>query len=71
MSKALPLETAINIAGSQSALSRLTGVPQPTLSRWLHRYGGRVSAEAAVAIEKATGVSRRELRPDLWSQEAA
>ncbi len=71
MTKLNPLQTAIDIAGSQSALSRLTGVPQPTLSRWLHRYGGRVSAEAAVAIERATGVSRQELRPDLWSEEAA
>lgn len=71
MPKPLPLARAIEIAGSQSALARLTGHSQPNISRWLRLHGGRVPAEAAVAIEKATGVSRRELRPDLWSQEAA
>jgi DNA-binding transcriptional regulator YdaS (Cro superfamily) len=66
-----PLETAIARAGSQSALARAIGVPQPYVWRWLRQRGGVVPAEAAIAIEKAVGVPRHELRPDLWSKESA
>lgn len=66
MAKTPPLQRAIEIAGSQSALSRLTGISQSNYSRWLRLYGGRVSAEAAIAIEGAVGIPRHELRPDLW-----
>jgi len=64
------LHEAVKIAGSQSALSRLIGVTQQHISHLL-RTGKPVSAEQAVKIEKATGVPRHRLRPDLWESEAA
>lgn len=70
MVKKTPLQRAIAKAGSQAALARLTGISQPNFSRWL-KAGRPVPAEAAIAIEKAVGVSRTELRPDLWPAEDA
>ncbi len=61
-----PLQRAVQVAGSQSALARLIGVRQGTLWKWL--VTGRVPAEYAVPIEFAAGrlVTRYELRPDIF-----
>lgn len=59
------LERAVELAGGQSALARAIGKSQSHIWHWL-KVAKRVPAEAAVAIEKATGVSRKELRPDLY-----
>jgi DNA-binding transcriptional regulator YdaS (Cro superfamily) len=59
------LEEAIRIAGSQSALARLVGVKQAHVWNWLYR-DKRVPAEYVLLIEKATGVSRHLLRPDIY-----
>lgn len=61
------LERAVELAGGQSALARAIGKSQSHIWHWL-KVAKRVPAEAAVAIEKATGVPRRELRPDLYAQ---
>lgn len=57
---------AVALAGSESKLSRATGYSQPAINK--ARRKGRVSAELAIAIERATkgAVSRHELRPDLF-----
>jgi DNA-binding transcriptional regulator YdaS (Cro superfamily) len=51
-------------------LARQLNVDKATVSRWMH---GRIPAERVLAIEQATGISRHELRPDLYpaSDEAA
>jgi TorA maturation chaperone TorD len=59
------LERAVELAGGQSALARAIGKSQSHIWHWL-KVAKRVPAEAAVAIEKATGVTRQELRPDLY-----
>ena len=61
------LERAVELAGGQSALARAIGKSQSHIWHWL-KVAKRVPAEAAVAIEKATGIPRRELRPDLYAQ---
>jgi TorA maturation chaperone TorD len=61
------LERAVEAAGGQSALARAIGKSQSHIWHWL-KVAKRVPAEAAVAIEKATGVTRQELRPDLYVQ---
>ena len=63
---AIPLNRAISIAGSQSALARQINVKQAHIWYWLKT--GRVPAEYALAIEAATGgrVSCQELRPDIY-----
>lgn len=60
------LERAIAAVGGVSALSRALGVAQPTVSNWR-----RIPSERVLAAETATGVSRSDLRPDLYPAEAA
>lgn len=59
------LERAIGAAGGVNALARALGVSQPSVSNW-----ERVPAERVLAVETLTGVSRSELRPDLYPAEA-
>jgi hypothetical protein len=59
------LKEAIAKAGGQTNLGKLIGVSQGHVSQWLRR--GRVPATRAISIEKATGVSRKDLRPDVFS----
>lgn len=66
----LGLENAISKAGGQVALAALLGIRQSHISNWKNR-GKRVPAEWVLKIERATGVSRHELRPDLYPLEAS
>ena len=58
---------AVRCCGSQERLAAAIGTSQSRVSRLLLRQT-KVTAEDAVAIEKATdgAVSRWCLRPDLW-----
>lgn len=62
------LKEAIRLAGSQAELARRIGKKQAHVWNWLNR-DGRIPAEAVLPIESATGVSRSELRPDLYPAE--
>ena len=55
------LQQAIHAVGGISALARLLGVAQPSVSGWM-----RVPAERVAAVEAVTSVSRSILRPDLY-----
>jgi DNA-binding transcriptional regulator YdaS (Cro superfamily) len=59
------LETAIALLGSQAKLADACGVTQASV--WQAKEAGRVSAELALLIERATGgrITARQLRPDL------
>lgn len=59
------LKEAITIAGGQSALARAIGVQQCHVWNWLNR-NKKVPAQHVLNIEKATGVSRHDLRPDIY-----
>jgi DNA-binding transcriptional regulator YdaS (Cro superfamily) len=63
------LKHAIDRCGTQSELARAIGKTQGHISQWLIR--GKVPAESVLPIERVTGVSRHELRPDLYPREAA
>jgi DNA-binding transcriptional regulator YdaS (Cro superfamily) len=62
------IEEAIALVGSEAKLGDACGKSQNAI--WAAKRAGRVSAELAVAIERATGgrMPRWRLRPDLWSQ---
>ena len=64
----LALLRAIAIAGTQGLLAEKIGVTQQALSKWL-RTDGLCSNRFVAAIEAATGVSRHELRPDIYPVE--
>jgi len=61
------IQEAVSIAGSQSALARSVGVSQPTVWNWLRR--SKIAPEFVIPVEKATGVSRHDLAPDLYPKE--
>lgn len=66
------LKKAIEIAGGQLPLAREIGTGQATIWKWLNRSAGPVpTSRYVLAIERATGVSRQELRPDLYPVEEA
>ncbi|PTQ89816.1 transcriptional regulator [Agitococcus lubricus] len=62
------LQKAIDIAGGQHALAKICQTSQPRIWNWMNR-DKKVPAEFVLTIEKATGVSRHELRSDLYPLE--
>jgi DNA-binding transcriptional regulator YdaS (Cro superfamily) len=60
-----PIQRAIDQAGGLVALAGLLRVAPSTLSEWR-----RIPAERVLAVEQASGVSRHELRPDLYPESA-
>lgn len=56
------LRTAIEKAGSKAKLARLLGGITPqAIGQWR-----RAPVERVLALEKATGVTRYQLRPDIY-----
>jgi DNA-binding transcriptional regulator YdaS (Cro superfamily) len=59
------IHRAADAIGGQTALARALGLKsQGSIQTWLKL--GRVPAERVLRIEALTGVSRHELRPDLY-----
>lgn len=63
------LHVAVAATGSQSAFAALVGVKQPAVSKWL-RENKPLPPEHVLAVEAATGVSKHDLRPDIYPREA-
>jgi DNA-binding transcriptional regulator YdaS (Cro superfamily) len=55
------LRLAIEAAGGMGQLGRKLGISAQAVQQWR-----RVPAHQIVAVEKATGIPREELRPDLY-----
>ncbi len=64
------LKRACDVVGSQERLAELIGTRQSLVWYWLNRSKKGVPAEFVLPIERATGVSRSDLRPDLFADEA-
>jgi DNA-binding transcriptional regulator YdaS (Cro superfamily) len=60
---------AVRAAGSQAELARIIGKPQQTVNDAVVS-GRRIWPEEVLKIEAATGVSRHDLRPDLYPRES-
>ena len=58
------LRKAVEIAGGQTALAGQIGKTQGHISKWLQR--GNIPPESVLPIERATGIPRHELRPDIY-----
>lgn len=63
------IEQAIRAAGSQSGLARTLGIKPQAVQKWAAT--GRIPSERVIEVERATGVSRQLLRPDLYPEELA
>ena len=64
--KAAALKRAIEIAGGQAELARLIGITAQAISQW-----DEVPPLRVLVVERVSGVSRHELRPDLYPLEEA
>lgn len=60
------LKRACDSVGGQKPLASRIGTSQSMVWYWLVRAKKGVPAEYVIAIERATGVSRYELRPDVF-----
>lgn len=60
---------AVGIAGGQSSLAAVTPLTQQTISNRLKKGIPLQSGAEVLAVEAATGVSRHDLRPDLYPRE--
>jgi DNA-binding transcriptional regulator YdaS (Cro superfamily) len=58
------LDRAIEKAGGPSGLARSLQVKPNVVTNW--RLRGQVPAEQVLAVEAATGISRHDLRPDVF-----
>ncbi len=61
---------AVNLAGGQTALASICGCTQGNIWQLL-RKESPLPAEYVLAAERATGVSRHDLRPDIYPREEA
>ncbi len=62
------LQRAVSIIGSQPKTAALLGVSQTAVSKWV-RLGKPLPANHVLAIEAATGISRHDLRPDIYPRD--
>ena len=60
------LNKAIEKAGGLRALARILNIRHQSIMQW-----DKIPARHIVPIERATGVPREELRPDLYLREDA
>ncbi|WP_366128582.1 transcriptional regulator [Acetobacter senegalensis] len=51
--------------GGRAEFACACGVSRAAVWKWIQR--DRIPAERCIAIERATGISRTQLRPDLFS----
>ena len=58
------LARAVRLAGSQSAFGRLIGKRQSTVHEWLK--ANALPPEHVLTVERETGISRHDLRPDVY-----
>ena len=58
------VQDAANRLGSVVELARGLGIKHPALFRWR-----QVPAERVLQIEKLTGISRHDMRPDIYPRE--
>lgn len=64
-----PIQKAVSAAGSQTALARALGCTPQNVQHMCAT--GNVPAKHVLKIEASTGVSRTELRPDLYPESSA
>ena len=62
------LARAVDLLGGQAAMARLLKVSQPSVFGWIKRGKG-LPADHALAVEAATGVSKHDLRPNIYPRD--
>lgn len=62
------LTQAVEVAGGQTALAAICDISQTAVWKWL-QSSKRMPAEYVLRTEAATGISRHDLRPDIYPRE--
>lgn len=62
------LQSCVDSSGSQSQMARDLGVSQTAVWKWL-QSSKRMSAEYVLTAERLYGVSRHDLRPDIYPRD--
>lgn len=62
------LQRAVDLAGSQSKFAEAIGTSQQNVSNWVAK-GKSLPAEYVLAAERVLGISRHDLRPDIYPLE--
>jgi DNA-binding transcriptional regulator YdaS (Cro superfamily) len=70
MNQLTALKKAVELAGGQTALARAVDAKQVNVWSWLNR-SKKTPPEYVIPVEKATGISRHKLRPDIYPEETA
>jgi DNA-binding transcriptional regulator YdaS (Cro superfamily) len=65
----LPVQLAIDAAGGESKLARQCGITPQAVQGWRRRK--RIPPERVLQIERITGISRHDLRADLYPLESS
>jgi DNA-binding transcriptional regulator YdaS (Cro superfamily) len=63
------VDLAVEAAGGILELAKLCGITYESVRKWKVRK--RLPPERVLEVERFTGVSRHDLRPDLYPREAA
>lgn len=61
--------SAIEKAGGQTALAKICGCTQGAIWQMLNKDDAQLSTQFVLKVEAATGVSRHDLRPDVYPRE--
>jgi DNA-binding transcriptional regulator YdaS (Cro superfamily) len=64
------LTRAVEAAGSQAKFADAIGASQQLVSYWLSKKK-MLPAEYVLPAEKSLGISRHDLRPDIYPRESA
>jgi DNA-binding transcriptional regulator YdaS (Cro superfamily) len=64
------LQAAVTAARSQRNFAKKLGVAQTTVWKWL-QSSKKLPAEHVLTVEKLFGISRHELRPDIYPVDLA
>ena len=68
MAKKPIFDRIVAVVGTQTALARALGVKPQALTKW--KNTDRIPANRVLDVERLTGISRYEMRPDVFGRAA-
>lgn len=66
-----PIDLAIRLAGTQTALADMSGVTQACISKLFSGKSKRMDPDTAIKISAALNIPKHVLRPDIFDAPAA
>jgi DNA-binding transcriptional regulator YdaS (Cro superfamily) len=63
------VEKAVEAAGGKGFLAKRFEISRQSIEKWIRQE--RIPVERVLAIEEMSGISRYELRPDIYPRDAA